>query len=71
MASNYPRKWSVIRWASYGLVAGVLCGLIVGALHKGLTDGWALVPAVLSGAGLSTVIAILLASLRNFVRGVM
>jgi hypothetical protein len=71
MASNYPTKWSVIRWAIYGLVAGVLCGLIVGALHKGLADTWALVPAVLSGAGLSAVIAILLACLRNFVRGAM
>jgi len=71
MASNFHRKWPVTRWALYGLVGGVALGALVIAIKGNLDNSQILVSAVLSGAGLGTVMGILLASLRNFVRGAM
>lgn len=71
MASNQHRKWPVIRWGLYGLIGGTVLGAVLTALRGNLDNTPILVSAVLSSAGLSTVIAILLACLRNFVRGAM
>jgi hypothetical protein len=71
MASSYHRKWPVVRWALCGLVGGVALGVLVTAIRGNLGNSQILVAGVLSGAGLVTVLATLLASLRNFVRGAM
>ena len=69
--ASIAKSWSITRWALYGLIAGIAVGAIVTALRGNLDNTSSLVSAVLSGAGLGIVIAVLLASLRNFVRGAM
>jgi hypothetical protein len=71
MASYTHTKWSIVRWALYGLIGGIALGVIVTALRGNLGSTQILISAVLSGGGLGTVLAILLACLRNFVRGAM
>ncbi len=70
MASNH-RLWPVVRWALYGLVGGIVLGATLTALKGNLDDSLILISAIVSGGGLGVVLATLLASLRNFVRGAM
>ena len=71
MASYTPSKWPIMRSALYGLIGGIAIGAIVTALRGNLGSTQILISAVLSGGGLGTVLAVLLACLRNFVRGAM
>jgi hypothetical protein len=71
MASNRHRRWPILRWALCGLVGGAAVGALVTAIRGNFDNTSILVSAVLSGGGLGTVLAILLAWLRNFVRRVM
>jgi hypothetical protein len=70
MASNH-KPWPMAHSALYGLLGGIILGIILTALRGNLDNTSILVSAVLSGAGLCTVLALLLAWLRNFVRGAM
>ena len=71
MASYHHSKWPIMRWALCGLIGGIALGAIVTALRGNLGSTQILVSAVLSGGALGTVLAVLLAWLRNFVRGAM
>ena len=71
MASYHHSKWPIMRWALYGLIGGIALGAIITAFRGNLGSTQMLISAVLSGGGLGTVLAALLAWLRNFVRGVM
>lgn len=68
---SIPKGWPITRYAVYGLIAGIALGVLLTALRGNLDNTPILVSAVLSGAGLSVVLAVALAWLRNFVRGAM
>ena len=69
MASNL-NAWSIIRSGLYGVLVGMAFALVATAIHGNLGNTSILVSAMLSGAGLGSVMGIALAWLRNFVRGV-